>query len=91
MSRVEINYSEVCPYLVKEKINLDPLVLDLGTDSQFHDRCDVGENLVEAEVLSDRMLNPAELNIEVKCTGCKFQKRFKGPKLVTNPDYNPTA
>ena len=72
MSKIEIDYTKVCPYLVQHPVDLKPMSVDLQTGLETDDRCEVGENFLDSEVKTDLMTMPTTVEVELHCEGCKL-------------------
>ncbi len=81
MARIEIDIAKICPYLIAQQAPVQNVAVDLRTGLESNDRCEVGENFVDTEIISDLMLNSIKIDATVSCTGCKlYRKGFS--KLV---------
>jgi hypothetical protein len=74
MSRIEIDYSKLCPYLVNISAKQKPYIVNLETDLGEDDFCDVGYHGLQHTVESDLMLKPKRVRVNVACPGCTLQK-----------------
>ena len=75
MTNIEIDLTKVCPYLVANYggTKLTPVTIDLETNTSENDTCEVGGKLVESDIESDLMVERENIEVKVRCKGCKLR------------------